>query len=143
MTFPASHEGGCLCKAVRFRVTGDPLHSVICHCHSCRRASGAPSVAWLTFDRGQVEFVAGEARSFPSSPGVVRRFCPNCGSQIAYETAASPACIDLTTATLDDPTAFPPAREVWVRDKLWWEAVNHALDHYPADLVKGGQDHGQ
>jgi len=53
MTFPASHEGGCLCKAVRFRVTGDPLHSVICHCHSCRRASGAPSVAWLTFDRGR------------------------------------------------------------------------------------------
>lgn len=133
VTYPASHEGGCCCKAVRFRVTGDPLHSVICHCVSCRRASGAPSVAWLTFDRSQVEFLAGETRSFHSSPGVLRRFCPNCGSQISYETAASPACIDLTTATLDDPTAFPPAREVWVQEKLWWEAVNHSLDHYPAD----------
>jgi hypothetical protein len=140
MTFPASHEGGCFCKAIRFRITGDPLYSVICHCVSCRRASGAPSVAWLTFDRSQVEFLSGEARSFRSSPGVVRQFCPNCGSQISYETAASPANVDLTTLSLDDPTAFPPTREVWVRERLWWEAMNHSLDHYATDLAGGVRD---
>lgn len=129
MTIPAWHEGGCFCGAIRFRLIGDPLHSLICHCTSCRRASGAPSVAWLTFDRRQVEFLCGEARCFRSSPGVVRRFCANCGSQISYETDASPASIDLTTASLDDPAAFPPSREVWVEDKLGWEALDDSLEH--------------
>jgi len=41
-------EGGCLCGAVRYRMVGAPLSSAICHCASCRRASGAPTVAWLT-----------------------------------------------------------------------------------------------
>jgi hypothetical protein len=130
-------EGGCLCGAIRYSLSGQPSYSVICHCASCRRASGAPSVAWLTFDREQVEFVAGDPQSYRSSPGVIRRFCGKCGSAVSYETAATPSTIDLSTASLDDPTAFPPTREVWVEDKLWWEAVNHALDHYPRDSGGG------
>ena len=137
MTFPAAQDGGCFCKAIRFRVTGEPKHSVICHCSSCRRASGAPSVAWITFGRPQVEFLTGELRRFQSSPGVVRGFCASCGSQISYETANHPGTIDVTTASLDDPTAFPPTGEVWVQEKLWWEAVNRSLDHYPADVAGG------
>jgi hypothetical protein len=84
-----------------------------------------------------VEFVAGDPQSYRSSPGVIRRFCGTCGSAVSYETAATPSTIDLTTASLDDPTAFPPTREVWVEEKLWWEAVNHALDHYPRDIGGG------
>ena len=41
-------EGGCLCGAVRYRISGSPLSSVNCHCESCRRASGAPAVAWIS-----------------------------------------------------------------------------------------------
>jgi hypothetical protein len=137
MTPPAAHEGGCFCKAVRFRVTGDPAYSAICHCVSCRRASGAPTVAWLTFERSQVEFLSGEPRAYRSSPGVVRRFCADCGSQISYETAASPGSIDLTTALLDDAAAFAPTREVWVRERLAWQTLNDSLDHYPADSAGG------
>jgi hypothetical protein len=129
-------EGGCLCGAIRYSLSGEPRYSVICHCASCRRASAAPSVAWVTFDRDQVEF-RGHPQSFRSSPGAVRRFCGNCGSAISYESAATPGTVDLTTASMDDPTAFPPTREVWVEEKLWWEAVNHALDHYPRDSVAG------
>lgn len=133
-------EGGCLCGAIRYRTSGTPGHSVICHCASCRRASGAPSVAWLTFKREQVEF-RGPLQAYASSPGVMRRFCGRCGSAISYETAASPGTIDLTTASMDDPSAFPPAREVWVEERLEWQAVNPALDHYPGDSA-GGPDAG-
>jgi hypothetical protein len=140
MTLGAAQEGGCLCKAIRYRVSGGPLHSVICHCASCRRASGAPSVAWLTFERGLVEQLSGKTRSIRSSPGVIRRFCGRCGTQLSYEVDTAPATIDLTTSSLDDPTAFPPTAEVWVEERLWWEAVNAALDHYPADSA-GGRYH--
>ena len=123
-------EGGCLCGAVRFRVSGTPQFSVICHCATCRKASGAPSVAWLTFTREQFEFLSGEPRSYASSLGVIRRFCGTCGSGISYEKAETPISIDLTTMSLDDPTAFPPTSEVWVEHRIPWQAVNLSLDQY-------------
>ena len=129
------HEGGCLCGAVRFRVSGTPRYSVICHCATCRKASGAPSVAWLTFALSQVEFLSGEPRIYRSSPGVIRRFCGTCGSGISYETAKYPDSIDLTTMTLDDPQSFPPTGEVWLEHRVSWEAVNLSLEQYARGSV--------
>ena len=40
-----SVEGGCLCGAIRYRVSGEPLARSLCHCRSCRLGAGAPSVA--------------------------------------------------------------------------------------------------
>ena len=54
------NQGGCLCSAIRFRVSGEPIFSSICHCATCRRANAAPTVAWLTFDRGQIEILSGQ-----------------------------------------------------------------------------------
>jgi hypothetical protein len=123
-------EGGCLCGAVRYRIVGTPHSSVICHCISCRRASGAPTVAWLTLDRERFEALSGSARAFHSSPGVVRRFCAICGSALTYENSKSPATIDITTASLDDPNGFPPTAEVWLDHKLSWQAVDANLSQH-------------
>jgi hypothetical protein len=125
-----SHGGGCLCGAVRYRVTGAPTSSVICHCASCRRASGAPTVAWLTFERPCFEIIAGEPVAFRSSPGVVRRFCGSCGSALTYQNDKSPTGIDVTTATLDEPGRFPPTAEVWLEDHLPWQPTHPKLDHH-------------
>lgn len=126
-----SSEGGCLCGAVRYRVAGAPRSSSICHCRSCRRASGASAVAWLTVNRAQLEFLAGKPHSFQSSPGVVRQFCDNCGSALSYENADSPSTIDITTASLDDPNRFPPTQEVWVEHKVSWQIIDPALTQHP------------
>jgi hypothetical protein len=103
-------EGGCLCSATRFRISGDPIFSSICHCTSCRRASAAPTVAWVTFDRGQVG---------------------TCGSQLFYESVASPATIDITTASLDNPNLFPPSLETWLEHRLPWQSADQARTQYP------------
>lgn len=120
-------EGGCLCGAIRFRLTGIPSSSVICHCRSCRKASGAPSVAWLTFPLRNFELLGDEPHEFTSSPGVVRTFCPTCGSPVTYATADSPKTIDVATALLDDEAAFPPDREIWLDHKLSWQPVDASL----------------
>lgn len=124
-------DGGCLCAAIRYRVRGSPLSSFICHCATCRRASAAPSVAWLTFDRAQFEFLSGRPLAYQSSPGVVRRFCGTCGSAISYENAQSPATIDVTTITLDDAALFPPTRELWFDQRVPWQAAHQGLRQYP------------
>lgn len=123
--------GGCLCGAVRYRIVGAPTSSALCHCESCRRASGAPAVAWVTIERGQFEFLSGSPVAFHSSPGITRRFCGRCGSALTYETAQSPASIDVTTASLDDPGEYPPSAEVWLEDKVPWLPTDARLRHYP------------
>ncbi len=123
-------EGGCLCRGIRYRITGNPRSSVTCHCVSCRRASGAPTVAWLTVDRDRFEMLCGGARAVRSSPGVIRRFCADCGSALTYENSKSPSSIDVTTASLDDPGAFPPTAEVWLDHRISWQPVDAKLSHH-------------
>jgi hypothetical protein len=125
------NEGGCLCSAIRFRISGEPAFSSVCHCATCRRASGAPTVAWLTFDRGQVEILSGAPRVYRSSQGVARQFCGTCGSQLSYESIASPSTVDITTASMDNPNLFPPTLEVWLEHRVSWELSNETRTLFP------------
>ena len=136
---PHSAEGGCLCRCVRYRVIGAPRSSIICHCHTCRKASAAPSVAWLTFDIARFKVLSGDLRTFRSSSGVTRKFCAVCGSPITYENDRDPGSIDVTTASLDDPNRFPPAREVWLEHKIPWEVTNESLAQFPGGSGGGPQ----
>jgi hypothetical protein len=115
-------EGGCLCGAQRWAARSRPTVSMICHCRSCRRAAGAPAVAWLTFAATDVAFVRGVPVSFRSSPPVTRTFCGTCGTPLTYVHAERPGEIDVTTASLDDPEAFPPTHHAWHADGIGWAA---------------------
>ena len=53
--------GGCLCGAVRYEVSAEPIFTNDCQCHDCQRTSGTGHGSYLTFpSRGHVK-VAGEA----------------------------------------------------------------------------------
>jgi len=132
---PASsnvHEGGCLCGATRFRVSGAPLALSRCHCRGCRLATGAPAAAWAIFDCGDFELLQGAKQlgRFRSSPAVTRTFCAVCGTSISYEADDAPSQIEITSATFDEPNRFPPSREVWLEHRLSWEPVDPALKHH-------------
>jgi hypothetical protein len=122
------HEGRCLCGAVRYRVGDEAVARTLCHCVSCRRASGGVSVAWAVFDKDAVD-IEGELREYSSSPGIYWGSCASCGSLVTYRRDSRPDHRDITTATLDDPAAFPPTVEIWVGEKCEWEVLNEALPH--------------
>jgi len=123
-------QGGCLCNSIRYRITGVPIAQSFCHCRSCRLAAGAPSVAWIVVKRSDFAFVTGDPVRFRSSPLVVRTFCGKCGTPLTYQHDESPDTIDVTTATLDVPEAFPPNREIWLEHKIAWEPLDENLQHF-------------
>lgn len=123
-------EGGCACGAIRYRSTAQPTGRTLCHCESCRRASGAPSVAWVIFPANAFAIVAGTPRERRSSEHVTRSFCGNCGTPFGYRSDRRPDVVDVQTATLDDPEAFAPEREIWTGEKLAWEVVNPSLPQF-------------
>ena len=111
-------EGGCLCGAVRYRASGAPIVSLICHCATCRRAVGAPLVGWLTVPAAGFAWTRGAPAAYASSPGVERTHCAACGTSLGW--AGVPGEIDVTLASLDDPEAAPPVRETWLAHRLSW-----------------------
>jgi hypothetical protein len=44
---------------------------------------------------------------------------------------ASPATIDITTASLDNPNLFPPSLETWLEHRLPWQSADQARAQYP------------
>ena len=121
-------EGGCLCGAVRYRASGPATNPTLCHCRSCRRASGAPMVAWVTFPRAGFVFTGAEPVRYRSSPPVERSFCGRCGTPIGYARDDEPETLDVTTTSLDRADDFPPADHTWTRDSLAWI---ESLDELP------------
>jgi hypothetical protein len=115
-----SRAGGCLCGAVRYRLEGDPLASTTCQCRTCRKATASAIVPWLHLDGTKLVYTAGRPAEFQSSPGVTRSFCGRCGTPLTYWTTVYGPNIDVTTASLDDPEAFPPIGHFWTSHRLGW-----------------------
>jgi hypothetical protein len=126
-------QGGCLCGAIRYLVEGTPSSISICHCRSCRLASGAPAVSWFVVSRDQFKLLSGTLTIYRSSEPVQRGFCRKCGTQLTYTHESAPDAIELTTASLDEPGSLQPTKEIWLSEKLPWAAVNANLEHDSED----------
>ena len=131
------HEGGCLCGAVRYRVTGEPVASGVCHCRTCRKTASAPTLPFVAFPADAFAFTQREPAQFRSSPRVARTFCGRCGSPLTYRNDDAPDRIDVMTCSLDDPEAFPPGFHVWVGHRLAWERIADGLPAYRTTRTAG------
>lgn len=118
MTTPT---GGCLCGAVRFRLTGPPFEVGYCYCASCRKHTGAPVSVFLDCKRDVVEFTQGAPTLYESSPGVRRGFCSRCGATLTYEADALPEEIHIHVGAMDRPEDFPPHdKPSFPEERLSW-----------------------
>jgi hypothetical protein len=112
----SAQEGGCLCGAVRFRVTG-PLREIIaCHCSMCRRATGAFVAATAAADDNLAVNGAGSLSWYGSSNEAERGFCARCGSNLFWRRPGS-GRTSILAGSLDQPTGLRIARHIFVADK--------------------------
>ncbi|MGK5039702.1 GFA family protein [Janthinobacterium sp. GB1R12] len=122
--------GGCLCGEVRYDAGADSFHQSACHCSVCRRASGAPFVAWFSVPRAHFRWLQGQAMSYASSVHGTRGFCPRCGTQLTFEDSAYPDEVDVTTCSLDHPEQLPPHSHIYTGTQLEWVKLNDGLPRY-------------
>lgn len=124
--------GRCLCGAIRYRC-GPLLYApTLCHCQSCRRASGAHVVGWLTVRLKDLTYTVGAAQEFASSPGVTRAFCLKCGTPLTYRCTRRPAEVDVTIGSLEQPGLAAPADHIWMQDALPWDRPGDGLPQHAA-----------
>ena len=117
-------EGGCLCGAVRYRIEGNIPSANLCHCRSCRLATGAPVAGFADLAPGQFAWTRGAPAFYASSPGVRRSFCGTCGTALTYESESLPGEVLVLSATLANPASAPPTAEVFADERIPWLHVH-------------------
>ena len=125
-----SYDGGCFCGAIRYRARGVPEEPTLCHCSICRRASGAPLVAWATFATERIEWLKGEPRRFNSSAKAERSFCSACGTALTFTFVKSPERTDVTLASLDHPEYITPRDHIYTSSRVPWVRLADGLPSF-------------
>ena len=127
-------NGGCMCGAVRFEATGNPINVAYCHCSDCRGFTGAPVVTWIAFYTEQVRFIRGECKIYESSPGIGWGFCDQCGTSLSWEgnsfRYAGKSITEFHISTLDNPENYVPDRHWFEGERLPWFDVADKLPRY-------------
>jgi len=121
--------GGCLCGATRYELSADPISVGDCHCEDCRRSAGAAYVTWGSVRPASLRVISGVLRKVPYAERV-RCFAQCCGTQLFFEEDGGLEWIDVTIASLDDPTKYPPQKAIWIEDKLPWVHLDLNIPSY-------------
>ena len=104
-----TYEGGCHCRGVRFRVTGDLGQTVYCNCSLC----GMKGFLHLIVPQGQFQCTSGETELSTYQFGTrtaKHTFCKTCGVHPFYVPRSDPDKIDVNVRCIDsiDLAALSP-----------------------------------
>jgi len=123
---PQVRTAACACGALSARCEGEPVRISVCHCLACQRRTGSAFAAQARFPDVAVTLSGPSStwvRTADSGRKTVNRFCPQCGSTVAYTNEDMPGVIAVPLGAFADP-AFPPPRfSVYEGRKHAWTVV--------------------
>lgn len=118
-----SFTGGCLCGAIRYECSSDPLTVVYCHCRNCQITSGGAFSTNVMVPGDSLSVTKGELSCYEDaaeSGNVVRReFCSACGSPIVSRLQDGPLAV-VKAGSLDDPSGLQPGMSIWEESAMPW-----------------------
>lgn len=124
--------GGCLCKAIRYECSAEPIFMGNCHCRDCQQATGTAFAAAILVPHSAVT-ITGEVKYYDvmgDSGGIVSRgFCPICGSRLLSKPPI-PELLGIMAGSLDDPSWFQPVRDIYTASAQPWDYMNPDLPKF-------------
>jgi hypothetical protein len=126
----ARFTGGCLCGALRYEVTGEPLYAGQCYCADCRKASGSGFIPYIGIARGDVTF-SGKVLTYRSKArrggDAVRNSCATCGGLVFGGEVGKSDSFTIYAGSLDDPQLFHPTAAIFTRNRPPWTVIPPGL----------------
>ncbi len=118
-------EGGCACRAVRYKLTASPLIVHACHCRDCQRITGSAFVLNIWIETRFVEAGPVLPKSYKLAAGSGKHhevfFCATCATYLWSRYHAAPGdTLFVRAGTLDNPEAVRPDVHIFTRTKLPW-----------------------
>lgn len=104
-------EGGCLCGAVRWRLSGPPNWQGICHCYSCRKNTASPATAFIGVPLTAFEWTGAEPPA-PTAlpPACAAGFAPPAERRLRFTQSGLPTKFTSTPRASTTPKGSPPKR---------------------------------
>lgn len=132
----APQQGGCLCRAIRYRLTGPALFVSQCCCKDCQKATGTGHTTILGVRREQLELMQGTPRTYrsqgDSGGDVVRHFCGTCGGRLYTSGTLPGEVIMIQAGSLDEPAMIQPESVIYVKDAVAWDYFDPLLPRFEA-----------
>jgi hypothetical protein len=126
--------GGCLCGAVRYKISGDLIFSGKCYCEDCRKSGSTGHSSVLAVPESSVQ-MTGKLTEFKKAGGsgqpITRKFCPTCGSRICTSVTVMPGVLLITASSLDDPEQFVHQMSVYASRAPSWDQPPASAPSFP------------
>lgn len=118
-------DGGCTCRAVRYRMRSRPMFVNCCHCRWCQRETGSAFVLNAIVEADRVALLQGEVEivDTPSESGLGQRIarCPHCHVALWSNYGGKGDVLRFVrVGTLDAPDEFPPNVHIFTESKQPW-----------------------
>lgn len=118
-------DGGCACKAVRYRLLCAPLIVHACHCTECRRLTGTAFALNALIEADRLKIVDGAARSVEvrGTSGKMQSIfrCTRCQVALwSHYPGGGAELAFVRVGTLDEPERLPPDIHIYTSTKLPW-----------------------
>lgn len=122
-------NGQCLCGAVSYTVSAEPLAARICWCRDCQRLAADGTANMLV--PADALSVSGRLSEFTktsaSGNAVTRQFCTACGSHLFACSNTLPQFRVIRIGTLDDPSSVRPTMNIWTVSAPEWSCMDPDL----------------
>jgi hypothetical protein len=130
---PGISGGSCLCAAVAYEATGEPMIMQNCHCQRCRRLRGTayasnifykiPQFRWTRGADLVAEYKLPEARFYTSA------FCRQCAGFVP-KVAVERGLVVIPAGSLDTDPPLRPQRHVFTNYKASWFDITDTLPQF-------------
>lgn len=125
---PFPLEGGCTCRAVRYRMLTRPLFVHCCHCRWCQRETGSAFALNALIETDRVVALQGELDvvNTPSASGKGQRIvrCSTCRVAVwSHYAGAGDIIRFVRIGTLDAPEHLPPDIHIYTASKQPWVMI--------------------
>lgn len=120
-------QGSCLCRDVRFEVSGRLGVATNCHCSICRKFHGSAFATHGVVPLDEFRWLGGEerVRRFESSPGAQRSFCERCGSNVP--ATLMPGLVFVPLGNVEGDPGIQPIANIFVGSKACWYDIRDGL----------------
>ena len=116
----------CRCGQLVAECRGAPVRVSVCHCLDCQKRSGSPFAAQARWPEDRLT-LRGEAKTWArtadSGHRVTYRFCPQCGSTVAYVIEGWPGVVAVPLGAFADPDFPEPRFSVYEHRKHKWVGI--------------------
>jgi len=133
--------GGCLCGAIRYEVSADPVMVAACHCKNCQKQTGTAYSVVVGVPADSVKFESGSPKTYADTGSsglpVDRKFCGDCGSPILTDVKAIEGLLFIKGGTLDDTASVQLGAEIWCDSKADWSTLDSELPKFAGNPPAG------